>query len=58
MAQQEQTKYSYKFNLKAGRIGEITAPPGEEPERSELQAYINEVLGLENRKQDKNRIPY
>jgi len=58
MTEQEQTKFTYRFNLKAGRIGEIPAAPKEEPERSELQAYINEVLGLRTRKEEQNTIPY
>jgi hypothetical protein len=58
MTEQEQTKFTYRFNLKAGRIGEIPAPPKEESEKSELQAYINEVLGLQTRKEDKNALPY
>ena len=58
MEEQEQSKYNYRFSLSAGRIGPMTAPEKEELEKSDLQAYINEVLGLQTRKQDKNRLPY
>ena len=52
MVEQERKKYSYTFSLMAAKTSEEEA----EPERTEVQSYINELLGLEPKKSDKNKI--
>ena len=52
LVEQEHKKYSYTFSLMAAKTSEEEA----EPERTEVQSYINELLGLEPKKSDKNKI--
>jgi hypothetical protein len=40
--EERSTKYSYKYRLEAPKVEE----PNPEVDRIELQAYINEVLGI------------
>jgi hypothetical protein len=42
---QEQQKYSYRYVFKAAGPG--TSSSQKEPDKNELLAYINEVLGIE-----------
>jgi len=53
MVEQKQLKYSYKFSLRAEKTGE----PTEEAGKEELQSFINELLGLDSKRTEKNRLP-
>ena len=53
MDEQEQLKYTYRFSLKAEKTGESSDEPG----KGEVQSYINDLLGLDDKKSDKNRLP-
>ena len=53
MEEQKQLKYSYKFSYSAPKSKET----GSEPEKSEVQSYINELLGLEGSSSQKNKLP-
>jgi len=44
---EQELRYSYRFTLPAGRTGSSAT---EEPQKAEIQAYINEVLGVSKRK--------
>ena len=52
MAEQGRLRYNYRFNF----VSTIPGETKDEPEKNELQAYINEVLGLESKKSEKNRV--
>lgn len=53
MDEQEQLKYTYRFTFKSEKTGESR----DEPEKGEIQSYINDLLGLDNKKTEKNRLP-
>ncbi len=42
-SQELQTRYSYRFALPARKAGEMGS---DEPSKAEIQAYINQVLGV------------
>ncbi len=46
----QESKYSYKFTLEARRPGSTDL----EPSKAEIQAYINEVLGITKKTEQKD----
>jgi hypothetical protein len=46
-------KYSYKFSLAAAKGTQAK----DESDQAEVQSYINELLGLESKKTEMNRLP-
>jgi len=53
MDEQGTVKYSYKFSFGAAKPDEAKV----EADKGEVQSYINELLGLDSRKAEKNRLP-
>jgi hypothetical protein len=53
MEEQKQMKYSYRFSVSASKPGEAN----DEGEKGEVQSYINELLGLEAERTEKNKLP-
>jgi hypothetical protein len=51
MTAKEEQKYSYRYTFEARKPGETNAP---ELPKSELQSYINEVLGIRKAKDQKD----
>ncbi|HZW85443.1 MAG TPA: hypothetical protein VFE91_06040 [Nitrososphaerales archaeon] len=51
--EQTQQKYTYKFRLEAQRV---QAPKNDEASQADLQAYINDVLGIKRPQRTEQQI--